>query len=63
MNPRLEKIKSDNEVLNHNNPALKEEIDWLIKQAEANERIKEEIKGKWSTEKVSVNRLNQIFDK
>lgn len=34
MEPRLEKIKSINEVLNHSNPTWKEEIDWLIKQVE-----------------------------
>ncbi len=39
------------------------EILWLIKQAEIVEAIKQEIKGRWSTETVSVNRLHQIFDK
>lgn len=38
-----------------------EQVEWLFKQAEIVKTIEEEIKGKWSTEMVSVNRLYNIL--
>ena len=38
MNERLEKIKEINSVVNHKNPAWKEEIDWLINRVEELEK-------------------------
>ena len=40
-----------------------EHFEWLIRQAEKVEKIEEEIRGKWSTEQVSVNRLHQLLNK
>lgn len=39
-----------------------EDIKMLIEQAEKVEKIREEIRGKWSTEAVFVNRLHQLLD-
>ena len=38
MSERLEKIKEINGVVNHKNPAWREEIDWLINRAEKLEK-------------------------
>lgn len=41
MSERLEKIKEINGVVNHKNPAWREEIDWLINRAEKLEKEKD----------------------
>jgi hypothetical protein len=56
MKTRLEKIKDANEVLNHNNPAWKEELDWVIKQAEETEQLR-----KSNKELDRFNELTKIF--
>lgn len=44
MKSRLEKIKDANEVLNYNNPAWKEEVGWVINEAEKVEKYKKQLK-------------------
>jgi hypothetical protein len=66
MKSRLKELKDNHEFRKGEGweiTTLSEDVDWLIEQAEKVEVIKEEIKGKWSTEMVSVNRLHQILDK
>ncbi|MFJ8528373.1 hypothetical protein [Bacillus sp. NPDC094106] len=63
----LEEVKKDFELGSVSYPPYinltEEQVEWLIKQAEIVEAIREEIKGRWSTEKVSVNRLYGILEK
>lgn len=69
---RLGKLKISNHVLNNNNPEWKEEINWLIEQAEHNEKLikgiddaiyslsNEDISDEYIIEQIRTHLLNLI---
>lgn len=65
MEKRLEeiKLKHYSETFGSEFGVGEFDVDWLIKQAEIVEEIKQEIKGRWSTDTVFVNHLYQIINK
>lgn len=62
MKSRLEKIKDTNEVLNYNNPAWKEELDWVIKEAEKVEKLEIALKKMTSMETPITERHKELLE-
>lgn len=63
MKSRLDKIKQANDVLNSNNPAWKEEIDWLIKQAGKTERYEKTLHEIYSRKREIYRSIGVLISK